>query len=61
MTEALILPPDFGALQLPSAPLVEQLAKNDGLSLSDFRAWFAGSDFAEPFGIIHFTNKSYRK
>jgi len=36
------------------------LAKNDGLSLDDFRAWFKGSfEEDEPKAIIHFTNFRY--
>jgi hypothetical protein len=38
---------------------VENLAKNDGLSLEDFKEWFKGYDLSEPMAIIHFTNFRY--
>lgn len=37
----------------------EQLAKNDGLSLEDFTAWFKGYDLSETMAIIHFTPFRY--
>jgi hypothetical protein len=37
----------------------EQLAKNDGLSLDDFTAWFKGFDLSETMAIIHFTPFRY--
>lgn len=37
----------------------ETLAKNDGLSLEDFKAWFKGADLSEPMAIIHFTPFRY--
>ena len=36
------------------------LAKNDGLTLADFKAWFAGYDKSEPMAIIHFTSFRYQ-
>lgn len=35
------------------------LAKNDGLLLEDFKAWFKGYDLSEPMAIIHFTKFRY--
>ena len=35
------------------------VAKNDGLSLSDFEAWFKGYDLNKPMAIIHFTDFRY--
>lgn len=35
------------------------LAKNDGLSLEDFTAWFKGYDLNQPMAIIHFTKFRY--
>ena len=37
----------------------EILAKNDGLSLEDFKAWFKNYKITEPMAIIHFTNFRY--
>lgn len=37
----------------------EQLARNDGLSLEDFTAWFKGYDLSETMAIIHFTPFRY--
>jgi len=38
---------------------IETLAKNDGLSLEDFREWFKDYDHNEPMAILHFTNSLY--
>ncbi len=38
---------------------LEEIAKNDGLSLKDFKAWFKGYDLSEPMAIIHFTSFRY--
>lgn len=38
---------------------IEELAKNDGLSLQDFREWFKNHSFPEPMAIIHFTSFRY--
>jgi hypothetical protein len=35
------------------------LAKNDGLSLEDFEAWFKNYDLSEPMAIIQFTKFRY--
>lgn len=35
------------------------LAKNDGLSLEDFKAWFKGYDLSKPMAIIQFTKFRY--
>jgi hypothetical protein len=37
----------------------ETLAKNDGLSLDDFKAWFKSYDLSKPMAIIHFTKFRY--
>jgi hypothetical protein len=36
-----------------------ELSKNDGLSLPDFKAWFKNYDLSEPMAIIHFTKFRY--
>jgi hypothetical protein len=39
-----------------------ELAKNDGLSLDDFKAWFKdGFKNEEPMAVVHFTNFRYNK
>ena len=38
-----------------------ELAKNDGLSLDDWKAWFKDMDLTEPLPIIHFTKFRYGK
>lgn len=38
---------------------IEQVSKNDGLSLEDFKSWFKGYDLSEPMAIVHFTNFRY--
>lgn len=38
---------------------VAQLAKNDALSLDDFKEWFKNYDISEPMAIIHFTKFRY--
>lgn len=35
------------------------VAKNDGLSLEDFKEWFRGYDLSKPMAIIHFTDFRY--
>ena len=37
----------------------EALAKNDGLSLKDWRDWFKNYDLSKPMAIIHFTKYRY--
>jgi len=37
----------------------KDFAKNDGLSVEDFKEWFKGKNFNEPKAIIHFTNFRY--
>lgn len=39
----------------------EKLAKNDGLTLNDFTAWFKDYDLTEPMAVIHFTPFRYNK
>jgi hypothetical protein len=36
-----------------------QLAKNDGLSIDDFKAWFKGYDLSKSMAIIQFTTFRY--
>lgn len=38
---------------------IKELAKNDGLSIDDFEAWFKNYDLSEPMVIIHFTKFRY--
>jgi hypothetical protein len=38
---------------------LETLAKNDGLSLDDFKEWFKVYDLSQPMAIIHFTKFRY--
>ena len=40
-------------------PLIENLAKNDGLSPEDFKEWFKNYDLSKPMAIIHFTSFRY--
>lgn len=37
----------------------EQLAKNDGLALEDFKEWFKKYDLSKKMAIIHFTSFRY--
>lgn len=39
--------------------LQRDLAKNDGLSLDDFKAWFKSYDLSKPMAIIQFTGFRY--
>lgn len=39
--------------------LLSVVAKNDGLSLEDFKEWFKGYDLSKPMAIIHFTKFRY--
>ena len=38
---------------------IASIAKNDGLSLDDFTAWFKGTDLSKSMVIIHFTDFRY--
>ncbi len=40
-------------------PDIEVIAKNDGLSIEDFKSWFKGYDLSNPLAIIHFTKFRY--
>ena len=42
-----------------SRPDFNTLAKNDSLSLEDFKEWFKGYDLSKPMAIIHFTKFRY--
>ena len=47
-------------LNIFSKPIyVPDLAKNDGLSLEDFKSWFRKYDLSKPMAIIHFTKFRY--
>lgn len=37
----------------------DEIANNDGLSLSDFKEWFKNYDLSKPLAIIHFTKFRY--
>ncbi len=39
---------------------LHELAKNDGLSIEDFKSWFKGQSFNEPKAVIHFNNFRYK-
>ena len=49
----------FIAADKASSLDVELIAHNDGLSLSDFEAWFKGYDLSKAMAIIHFTDFRY--
>ena len=38
---------------------IETLAKNDGLSLEDWKAWFKDYDLSKPMAILQFTDFRY--
>lgn len=38
---------------------ITELAKNDGLSIDEFKSWFKGYDLSEPLAIIHFGHFRY--
>lgn len=40
-------------------PFTETIAKNDGLSLEDFKEWFRKYDISSPLAIIHLTKFRY--
>lgn len=40
-------------------PKIEYIAKNDGLTYTDFKDWFREYDLNEPLAIIHFTDFRY--
>lgn len=42
-------------------PTIETIAKNDGLSLVDFKEWFKTYDLTQEMAIIHFTAFRYAK
>jgi len=44
---------------LPHWISIEELSKNDGLSVEDFKNWFKGYDLNERMAIIHFTEFRY--
>jgi hypothetical protein len=38
---------------------LDELSKNDGLSLNDFKEWFKNYDLSKSMAIIHFTEMRY--
>lgn len=59
---------EFGQIKGSLIPMFEgmanrtnciELAKNDGLSLEDFKDWFKNYDLSEPMAIIQFTKFRY--
>lgn len=38
---------------------IQEIAKNDGLSVEDFKEWFKKYDLNKPMAIIHFTSFRY--
>lgn len=44
---------------LPRGVPEATLAKYDGLSYEDWKAWFKNYDFSKPFALIHFTKFRY--
>ena len=50
---------DCGSQDFYSEVETKTLAKNDGLSLDDFKSWFKGYDLSKPMAIIQFTNFRY--
>jgi hypothetical protein len=38
---------------------IDELSKNDGLLVKDFKDWFKGYDLSQPMAIIHFTKFRY--
>lgn len=59
---------EFGQIKGSIIPMFEgmsnrttciELAKNDGLSLEDFKEWFKSYDLSKPMAIIHFTSFRY--
>ena len=47
------------ASEIPPVISIDMIAKNDGLSLDDFKEWFKKYDLSKPMAIIHFTNFRY--
>ena len=52
-----IIPND--ATGIPPIIPLDILAKNDGLSIEDFKEWFRKYDLSKPMAIIHFTSFRY--
>ena len=50
---------EFGPLVNGRKQFMSDLAANDGLSLTDFTAWFKGYDLSKAMAIIHFTKFRY--
>ncbi|RZL47547.1 MAG: hypothetical protein EOP00_11600 [Pedobacter sp.] len=51
----IVFVPGVGAVEQS----IETIANNDGLTLPDFKEWFAKADLSEPMAIIHFTDFRY--
>ena len=52
-----VIPND--ATGIPPIIPLDTLAKNDGLSIEDFKDWFRKYDLSKPMAIIHFTSYRY--
>lgn len=42
-------------------PDIEDVAKNDGLTLEEWKEWFKNYNLDQPLAVIHFTNFRYEK
>jgi len=50
---------DVALTSLNGGLSLSTIAKNDGLSLEDFKEWFKGYDLSQSMAIIHFTSFRY--
>lgn len=57
--DAKITSPSVGGQGYIARYPLHTLAKNDYLSMQDFKDWFKGYDKSKPMAIIHFTNFRY--
>ncbi|MGJ0538292.1 hypothetical protein, partial [Enterococcus faecium] len=48
-----------GVINAKKQPWVSDIARNDGLSIDDWEAWFRNYDLSKPMAIIHFTKFRY--
>lgn len=48
-----------GVINAKKQPWVSDIARNDGLSVDDWEAWFRNYDLSKPLAIIHFTKFRY--
>jgi hypothetical protein len=54
-----VWPHGYNYISVANQTLLNTLAKNDGLSFDDFKAWFKGYDLSKPMAIIQFTDFRY--